>query len=104
MQPAIAAKRGPLHSLANAVENRPLGARFPAVLLVALFSLTPELKINVALIALASGGLVLLALVRARRNGHRTRRRRRGSVLQDRRGPNSRIRPSAVEALCSARS
>jgi peptidoglycan/LPS O-acetylase OafA/YrhL len=61
---AIAAQRGALHSLASAVENRPLGAKFVAVLLVllvALFSLTPELKINVALIALASGGLVLLA-------------------------------------------
>jgi peptidoglycan/LPS O-acetylase OafA/YrhL len=61
---AIAARDRALHSVSSAVENQPLGARFLAVLLVllvALFSLTPELKINVGLIALASGGLVLLA-------------------------------------------
>ena len=61
---AIAASRGPLQPLSSAVENRPLRARCLAVLLVvlvAIFSLTPELKINVALIALASAGLVLLA-------------------------------------------
>ena len=61
---AIATNRGTLRSLSSAVENQPRRARCLAVLLVvlvALLSLTPELKINVALIALASAGLVLIA-------------------------------------------
>jgi peptidoglycan/LPS O-acetylase OafA/YrhL len=61
---AIAASRGGLHAVRNAAGNHPLRARWLAVLLVvlvAVLSLTPQLKINVALIALASAGLVLLA-------------------------------------------
>jgi peptidoglycan/LPS O-acetylase OafA/YrhL len=61
---AIATRSGAVYPLSRAVERHPLGARLLAlllVLLVALFSVTHELTINVALIALASAGLVLLA-------------------------------------------
>jgi peptidoglycan/LPS O-acetylase OafA/YrhL len=61
---AIAADRGALRRVWAAVDKHPLCARWLAVLLVALvalLSLADEISINVALIALASAGLVLLA-------------------------------------------
>jgi peptidoglycan/LPS O-acetylase OafA/YrhL len=61
---AIATGRGELVAVADAVRNHPLRARWLAVLLVVLvaaLSLTPKLRIDVGLIALASAGLVLVA-------------------------------------------
>jgi peptidoglycan/LPS O-acetylase OafA/YrhL len=61
---AIATSRGDLHAVVDAVSSHPRRARWLAgllVVMVAALSLTPQLKVNVALIALASAGLVLLA-------------------------------------------
>jgi peptidoglycan/LPS O-acetylase OafA/YrhL len=77
---AIAAAGSKLDAVVNAVSNHPVRARWLAGLLVvtvAALSLTPQLKVNVGLIALASAGLVLLAscnrgVVIPHRNGARS--------------------------------
>lgn len=61
---AMAADRGSLRALQDAVSNHPLRARWLAVLLIAMvaaLSVTPGLKINVGLLALVSAGLVTMA-------------------------------------------
>jgi len=61
---AIAADRGSLQAVRNAVSNHLWRSRWLAlflVVMVAALSLVPEIQINVGLIALASAGLVLMA-------------------------------------------
>jgi len=61
---AMAAQQGHLLPVVKVVRNHPVRCRWLALLLIAAvagLSLTPEIKINVGLIALASAGLVLLA-------------------------------------------
>lgn len=61
---AMASHNGSMQAVSSAVDHNPRGAMVLAVLLmalVAILSMTPALRINVALIALAAAGLVLLA-------------------------------------------